>query len=41
MAIPGIGELSAGDESLNHQIVDTFATVVDSDRSWTEKVGGR
>jgi hypothetical protein len=40
MAIPGIGELSARDESLNHQIVDTFATVADSDRSWTEKVWG-
>lgn len=38
MAIPGIGELLASDEGINHQIVDTFATVVDSDRSWTEKV---
>jgi hypothetical protein len=38
MAIPGIGELLASDEGVNHQIVDTFATVADSDRSWTEKV---
>jgi len=38
MAIMGIGELVAADESFNHQIVDTMATVTDSDRSWTEKV---
>jgi hypothetical protein len=38
MAIPGIGELLASDEGFTHQIVDTFATVADSDRSWTEKV---
>jgi hypothetical protein len=38
VAIPGIGELLASDEGFNHQIVDTFATVADSDRSWTEKL---
>ncbi|MGH8596326.1 MAG: hypothetical protein ACREXT_06680, partial [Gammaproteobacteria bacterium] len=33
-----IGKLLAADEQLNHQIVDTFATVADSDLSWTEKL---
>ena len=33
-----IGPLVAADESFNHQITDTFATVAQSDRSWTEKV---
>ncbi len=33
-----IGKLLAADEQLNHQIVDTFATVVESDLAWTEKL---
>jgi len=33
-----IGPLVAADERFDHQIVDTFATVAQSDRSWTEKV---
>jgi hypothetical protein len=33
-----LGPLVPADETLNHQIVDTFATVAESDRSWTEKV---
>jgi hypothetical protein len=33
-----LGPLVAADESFHHQIVDTFATVSHSDRSWTEKV---
>jgi hypothetical protein len=32
------GPLLAADEQLTHQIVDTFARVGESDRSWTEKV---
>src|SRR5690349_11785931 len=32
------GPLLPADEGLNHQIVDTFARVAESDRSWTEKV---
>jgi hypothetical protein len=32
------GPLLAADEQLTHQIVDTFARVSESDRSWTEKV---
>src|ERR1051326_793884 len=35
---PNIGKLLPTDEGLNHQIVDTFATVAESDLSWTEKV---
>lgn len=35
---PTIGPLVAADEYFNHQIVDTFATVSQTDRSWTEKV---
>lgn len=35
-----IGPLLGADESFTHQIVDTFATVGDSDLSWTEKVCG-
>jgi len=35
-----IGALRGADESLNHQIVDTFATVSESDRAWTEKIWG-
>ncbi len=33
-----LGPLVAADEALHHQITDTFATVSQSDRSWTEKV---
>jgi hypothetical protein len=33
-----LGPLVPADETFNHQIVDTFATVGQSDRSWTEKV---
>ena len=33
-----IGPLLAADETFNHQITDTFATVSQTDRSWTEKV---
>jgi hypothetical protein len=33
-----LGPLVAADEMLHHQIADTFATVAQSDRSWTEKV---
>jgi hypothetical protein len=32
------GPLLAADEQLTHQIVDTFARVGQSDRSWTEKI---
>lgn len=35
-----IGPLLDADEFFNHQIVDTFATVSQSDYSWTEKVCG-
>ena len=35
---PNIGKLLSVDEGLNHQIVDTFATVAESDLSWTEKI---
>ena len=34
----GIGKLLAADEQVNHQIIDTFATVVESDLGWTEKL---
>ncbi len=40
MAIKGIGALRGADESLTHQIADTFATVAESDLAWTEKVWG-
>ena len=33
-----IGPLLAADEGFTHQIVDTFATVSQSDPSWTEKI---
>jgi hypothetical protein len=36
--IRDIGPLRGADESLNHQIVDTFATVSESDHGWTEKI---
>ncbi len=35
-----IGPLLPADETFNHQIVDTFATVSQSDLSWAEKVCG-
>jgi hypothetical protein len=38
MAISDIGPLHGADETLNHQIVDTFATVGESDYAWTEKI---
>jgi hypothetical protein len=38
MAIRDIGALQQADEGLNHQIVETFATVAESDHSWTEKI---
>src|SRR5438552_18825785 len=38
MSDPTLGPLVAADETFNHQITDTFATVSQSDRSWTEKV---
>ncbi len=38
MAIRDIGPLMGADESLSHQIVNTFATVSESDYSWTEKI---
>jgi len=33
-----LGPLVPADETFNHQITDTFATVAQADRSWTEKV---
>jgi hypothetical protein len=33
-----IGALRGADETLNHQLVDTFATVAESDLAWTEKI---
>ncbi len=36
--MPTLGPLIPADESFHHQITDTFATVSQSDRSWTEKV---
>src|SRR6476469_2762607 len=38
MSIRDIGPLQGADEGLNHQIVDTFATIAESDYAWTEKV---
>ena len=35
-----IGPLVAVDEHVNHQIVDTHASVLHADLSWTEKVCG-
>src|ERR1700747_185285 len=35
---PNIGKLLPTDELLSHQIVETFATVAESDLSWTEKI---
>lgn len=34
------GPLLAADEGFNHQIIETFATVAQSDQTWTEKVCG-
>jgi hypothetical protein len=33
-----LGPLGPADETFHHQITDTFATVAQSDRAWTEKV---
>jgi hypothetical protein len=33
-----IGALLGADEGLNHQIVDTFATISQADLAWTEKI---
>jgi hypothetical protein len=38
VAIKDIGALLGVDEGLNHQIVDTFATLSQSDMAWTEKI---
>ncbi len=38
MSIKDIGPLRGADEGLNHQIVDTFAIVAESDHAWTEKI---
>ncbi len=38
MAVSGIGSLLGVDEGLNHQIIDTFATISHSDLAWTEKI---
>ncbi|ONH52532.1 hypothetical protein CcI49_33490 [Frankia sp. CcI49] len=40
MAPKDIGALRGADETLTHQIVDTFATVSESDLAWTEKIWG-
>jgi hypothetical protein len=36
--MPVRAPLVPADETLTHQIADTFATVAQSDPSWTEKV---
>jgi hypothetical protein len=38
VAIKDIGPLLGADEGLNHQIVDTFATLSQTDLAWTEKI---
>lgn len=38
MGIKDIGHLLGADEGLNHQIVDTFATLSQSELAWTEKI---
>ena len=38
MGIKDIGRLLGADEGLNHQIVDTFATLSQSELAWTEKI---
>jgi hypothetical protein len=40
MGIKDIGRLMGADEGLNHQIVDTFATLSQTDLAWTEKIWG-
>jgi hypothetical protein len=35
-----VGPLPAADEQFNHQVVEAFATVGQSDLAWTEKVCG-
>lgn len=40
MAGGTVGPLLAADEGFNHQIVETFASVAQSDHAWTEKVCG-
>ena len=40
MTTNDIGPLYGMDESLHHQIADTFARVSESDRAWTEKIWG-
>lgn len=35
-----IGRLIEADEGINHQIADTFSTIVESDFGWTEKLWG-
>jgi hypothetical protein len=40
MSIKDIGPLVGADEGLNHQIIDTFATLSESDLTWTEKIWG-
>jgi hypothetical protein len=40
MSIENIGKLTPADEFLDHQIADTFATVVESDFGWTQKIWG-
>jgi hypothetical protein len=36
--VTSLGPLVPADEAFHHQITDTFGTVAQSDRSWTEKV---
>jgi hypothetical protein len=38
MSIDDIGRLTPADESLDHQIADTFATVQEADLNWTQKI---
>ena len=38
MAIKDIGPLLGADEGLTHEIVDTFATLSQTDMAWTEKI---
>jgi hypothetical protein len=38
VGIKDIGPLLGADEGLNHQIVDTFATLSQTDLAWTEKI---
>src|SRR5258706_354028 len=36
--LQNIGKLLKLDEHLNHQLAETFATIAESDLSWTEKI---